>query len=124
MRFFYIALCTLALSGCASTSDKQTTPAAKKQLVTGSIDKTMDDTDRMKVNRALETLPTNKTSAWTNTESGITYRTTPTKTYFHRAKGASQPCREFTITAIIGGTKQQTYNTACRQSDGIWKPAQ
>lgn len=90
----------------------------------GSIGKTMDEVDRMKVNQTLESTPTNKTSAWTNPDSGTCYQVTPTKTYYRETQGATQPCREFTTTAIIGGKRQQVYGTACRQADGSWKATQ
>jgi len=42
---------------------------------------------------------------------------TPTKTY----ETAAGPCREYTIDAIIGGSTEKIYGTACRQADGSWK---
>lgn len=83
----------------------------------GSIGHTMDEVDRMNMNQALESTPTNQTRCWTNPDSHICYKVTPKRTYYH----GDQPCREYTTSAIIGGKRQQVYGTACRQADGAWK---
>jgi surface antigen len=83
----------------------------------GSVGKSMDDTDRLKANQALETVRTGVPSTWQNPDSGNTYTVTPTKTM----ETTSGPCREYTIDAMIGGKPQQVYGTACRQPDGSWK---
>ncbi len=83
----------------------------------GSVGKSMDDTDRLKVNHALETVRTGVPSRWTNPDSGNAYSVIPTKTY----ETTSGPCREYTIDAIVGGKTENIYGTACRQADGSWK---
>jgi surface antigen len=83
----------------------------------GAVGKSMDDTDRLKANHALETVRTGVPSTWQNPDSGNTYTVTPTKT----VETNSGPCREYTIDAMIGGKPQQVYGTACRQPDGSWK---
>jgi surface antigen len=85
----------------------------------GSIGQSMDETDRLKTSRALETVRTGVPTSWQNPDSGNAYTVTPTRTYY---EADAEPCREYTIDAIIGGQRQEVYGTACRQPDGSWKP--
>ncbi|CAM4454185.1 MAG: hypothetical protein LEGION0398_MBIBDBAK_00036 [Legionellaceae bacterium] len=84
----------------------------------GTVGKSMDDTDRSKVNTILERNPTNQASTWQNPDTGYTYTVKPEKTY---RQDNGQPCREYITSALIGNKKQQVYGTACRQADGSWK---
>ncbi len=86
-------------------------------LVGGAIGKSMDDTDRLKANQALETAPTGDRVAWRNPDTGGSYAVTPTNTY----ETASGPCREYTTEATIDGRQETVYGTACRQPDGTWQ---
>lgn len=86
-------------------------------VIGNSIGRTMDDVDRMKMQRALETAPTGRAVSWKNPDNGNRYTVKPTKTYYK----AKQPCREYITTASIGGKRQQIYGKACRQADGAWK---
>lgn len=86
-------------------------------LVGGAIGKSMDDTDRLKANQALEDTPTGNRVAWQNPDTGDHYSVTPTKTY----ETASGPCREYTTEATIDGRPETVYGTACRQADGTWQ---
>lgn len=83
----------------------------------GNIGRTMDKVDRMKMQQALETAPSGRAVSWKNPDNGNRYTVTPNKTYYR----ASQPCREYTTTANIGGKRQQIYGKACRQADGSWR---
>lgn len=87
-------------------------------LIGGSVGRSMDEVDRMKVNRVLESNCTNQTSSWSNPDSGNHYSVTPKRTY---TNNHGQPCREYTTTAIIGGKRQEIYGTACRTKDGSWQ---
>jgi surface antigen len=82
-----------------------------------SIGRTMDETDRWKVARSLETAKTGSTNAWKNPDTQASYSVTPTRTYARD----SGPCREYTLKAYIGGVKEQVYGTACRRADGDWQ---
>lgn len=84
----------------------------------GSIGKSMDDTDRLKAQHALEHNPTHHPSTWQNPDSGRQYTVTPTRTY---TASTGEPCREFTTEAYIDGKPETVYGTACRQPDGTWK---
>jgi surface antigen len=85
-------------------------------LIGGSIGRTMDDVDRMKTTRALESAPTGTATSWQNPDSGANYTVTPTRTF----ETASGPCREFTTQVVIDGRSEQVVGTACRQADGSW----
>ncbi len=86
-------------------------------MIGGKIGQSMDEVDRMKMSRALETSETNQTTRWVNPDNGNRYAITPKRTYNRHG----QPCREYSTTAIIGGKKQEIYGTACRTADGSWR---
>jgi surface antigen len=81
------------------------------------VGRSMDDTDRIKVARVLETERTGTPSQWSNPDTGNHYTVVPTRTY----ETAGMPCREFTVNSTIGGKKEKIYGTACRQADGSWR---
>jgi surface antigen len=83
----------------------------------GSIGRSMDETDRIKTARTLETVRSGVSSQWVNPDTGYRYAVTPTRTY----SNASGPCREYTVDAVIGGRPDKVYGTACRQPDGSWR---
>jgi len=90
-------------------------------LIGGKIGKEMDAQDKQRMVQALEKKPTGKIARWQNPDTGIRYQVEPTKTYTRHYRGATQPCREYTTTAIIGGKKEQVYGKACRMDGGSWK---
>ncbi|MDT8386863.1 MAG: RT0821/Lpp0805 family surface protein [Thiogranum sp.] len=83
----------------------------------GSVGRSMDEVDRMRTAQALEGVRTGVPSTWRNPDTGNLYTMTSTRTY----EQAYQPCREYTIDAVIGGRPEKVYGTACRQPDGSWK---
>jgi len=95
----------------------------------GMIGHSMDKTDRLEMQQALEDNKTNQVTRWKNPDNGATYTMKPTKTYYpkkrhykhRRTVKAPGPCREYHMTATVGGKKQQVYGKACRQADGSWK---
>lgn len=85
--------------------------------VGGAIGRSMDETDRLKTSQTLETVRTGVSSSWRNPDTGNTYGVTPTRTF----ETAAGPCRDYSINAIIDGSSEQVYGTACRQSNGSWR---
>lgn len=85
------------------------------------IGKNMDDVDRMKMSKALESNRAGQTSTWRNPDNGNRYTVKPTKTYYRKKGRTTQPCRDYTTTAIIGGKQESIYGRACRMDDGTWK---
>ena len=83
----------------------------------GLIGHSMDKTDQLQAQQALNDTKTGQSTTWRNPDNGNTYTVKPVKTYYHKGT----PCREYYTTAIIGGKKQQVYGRACRQADGSWK---
>jgi surface antigen len=86
----------------------------------GEVGRSMAETDRLKTAHALETVRSGVPSRWVNPDTGHSYMVTPTRTFDR----AGSPCREYTVDAMIGGSKQQVVGTACRQADGSWRAVQ
>jgi len=87
-------------------------------FIGGAIGKNMDDTDRLRMNNALETAPVGQPTYWQNQRTNTSYTVVPTKNV---EMDGNPYCREYRSTANIAGKKQQIYGTACRQPDGSWK---
>ncbi|MEM7022761.1 MAG: RT0821/Lpp0805 family surface protein [Pseudomonadota bacterium] len=91
-------------------------------LAGGALGSTLDAQDRNIASRttqnSLETVPSGTTSNWSNPDSGNSGSFTPTRTY---QDSSGQYCREYQQTITVGGQKEQSYGTACRQPDGSWK---
>ena len=82
------------------------------------VGKSMDDTDRMKMNQALEANSVGQPAYWKNHQTHATYRVTPVKDVTVKD---NKYCREYQTVATINGEQQKMYGTACRQPDGSWK---
>jgi len=87
-------------------------------MIGGSIGHSMDVTDRLRMNQALESNAVGQPAYWNNTKTGTHYKVTPVKNVTVRG---NRYCREYRTTANIAGKQQQVYGTACRQPDGTWK---
>lgn len=87
-------------------------------LIGGAIGKNMDDTDRLRMDHALETASVGQPTYWKNKRTGTSYTVVPTKNI---EVNGNPYCREYRSTANIAGKNQQIYGTACRQPDGTWK---
>lgn len=84
----------------------------------GQVGASMDETDRLRANSALEGTRTGQSVAWANPDSGAQYVVTPTRTY----DTPQGPCREFTTQVeVTDGAWQKVRGTACRQPDGSWR---
>ncbi len=140
-----VLLCTMSLMACSNMSNQDTgalTGAVAGGLlgstvgqgsgqvlaiaagslagayVGASIGKNMDQTDRLRMNKALENNAVGKPAYWRNQQTGASYRVVPVKNV---SVDGNEYCREYRTTADIAGKKQQVYGTACRQPDGTWK---
>jgi surface antigen len=78
----------------------------------------MDENDKAKLNRTFENNAAGQPAYWTNTNTGASYKVTPTKNV---TVHGNRYCREYRSTAEVAGKTQQIYGTACRQPDGSWK---
>lgn len=86
------------------------------ELIGGSIEKSMDQDDKVKLSRALDKAP-GKTTSWENGLTGITYSVTPTKKI---VINDNPFCREYHTTATKGGQTKEITGTACVAADGNW----
>lgn len=87
-------------------------------LIGGSIGRNMDETDRLKMNQALNNNSVGQPAYWQNDRTGSNYTVIPTKNV---TCNGNPYCREYRTTANIAGKSQQIYGTACRQPDGTWQ---
>jgi surface antigen len=87
-------------------------------VIGGKIGKKMDEADRIKAAQALESAQTGQGVSWKNPDSGDQYTMTPTRTY----EANATPCRDFTVVGTVDGKPETVKGSACRQSDGSWKP--
>ncbi|MDZ4100741.1 MAG: RT0821/Lpp0805 family surface protein [Hydrogenophaga sp.] len=85
--------------------------------VGGTVGRSMAERDRYLTAQTLETVRTGVPSQWVNPDTGHRYTVVPTRTY-----GSDDgPCREYQVSAVIGGRIEQMWGTACRQADGSWR---
>jgi surface antigen len=91
-------------------------------LVGGAVGNALDQKDKEMASRAaqqaFENARTGEPSVWQNPDSGNSGSITPTRTY---QEPSGQYCREYEQDIVIGGERQKSYGTACRQPDGSWK---
>jgi surface antigen len=85
-------------------------------VIGGEIGRSMDKTDRLCVDQALEHAPDGSRIRWN--DDGRQYTVTPQGT---RQNDEGQYCREYQMETEIGGRTQQAHGRACRQPDGAWK---
>lgn len=91
-------------------------------FVGSQVGSSLDKADVAYANRAgqqaFETAPTGHQVAWSNPDSGHMGTVTPVRTY---QQASGQYCREYQQTVTIGGKKESSFGTACRQPDGSWQ---
>lgn len=91
-------------------------------LLGGAVGSQLDNNDRqtaaLTTQKALEQVPSGQTTSWQNPDSGHSGTVTPVRTF---QQPSGQYCREFEQTVTIGGQRQKSYGTACRQPDGSWQ---
>ena len=78
----------------------------------------MDKSDQRQLNNTYERGVSGQPSAWVNPDSGNQYTVTPQPAYY--PPQSNSVCREAEIVAVIDGTTQKTYSTACRDQNGRW----
>lgn len=91
-------------------------------LLGGAVGNALDQRDKRMAmeaaQRSFESSRTGSPTSWRNPDSGNSGSITPTRTY---QGSGGQYCREYQQTITVGGERQQSYGTACRQPDGSWK---
>ncbi|PHR24555.1 MAG: hypothetical protein COA36_14770 [Desulfotalea sp.] len=80
----------------------------------------MDKFDKRELNHVYEFGPSGRSTAWTNPDSGNSYKVTPQPAYTP-PQAPQALCRRAEILATINGKAQTTYTTACRNNSGQWE---
>ncbi len=83
----------------------------------GSLGNQYTYADEVCSRRVFETAPVGRSLYWQNADTGYEYTITPVKDY----QADNSYCREYTATALVGGSRQETYGTACYRPDGSWE---
>jgi surface antigen len=92
--------------------------SANRSPIGGSIEKSMDSTDKEKVSHALDK-PLGKSTDWTNAATGTSYTVTPIKKL---AIDGNPYCRQYKIEATVNDDHQEVTGTACvSASDSSWR---
>ncbi len=150
-KFFAVAAIagTLATAGCASDSGPNQTGGAllgaglgalvgsqfghgdgrlaataigtlAGAAIGSNIGKRLDDQDRQRMRDAearAYNAKVGETIVWNNPSNGNSGSVTPTRD----GRRGDEYCREFQTEITVGGQKEKSYGTACRQPDGSWK---
>ncbi len=66
---------------------------------------------------AIIVTPVHETVVWTNEETGVMYRVTPTRVYYYEGRY----CREYTSRVYMNGQWRTAYGRACKMPDGSWR---
>ena len=78
----------------------------------------MDKYDQRQLNHVYERGVSGQPSAWVNPDSGNQYTVTPQPAFY--PANTNSVCREAEILAVIEGTTEKVYSTACRDQYGHW----
>lgn len=92
-------------------------------LVGAGVGSSMDQIDQACVARILEYAPDRAPVRWYGAANmdygGPAFAITPLRTFERNG----QFCRDYQVTATVGGQDEQSYGTACRMTDGVWRIA-
>ena len=86
-------------------------------IIGNAIGNQMDARDRAYMQNAIIVTPVHETVVWTNEDTGVTYRVTPTRNYYYEGNY----CREYTSRVYLNGRWQTAYGRTCRYPDNTWK---
>jgi len=84
-------------------------------VIGAEIGRRMDRTDRSCVGHALELAAPGQTVAWTNVNTGVSYKLTPSD----KPEGTNG-CRKFRLVATGGFGLSEGRTVACPAADGTW----
>lgn len=100
-----------------SSQKTETTPeGSSTDAVGGSIAGAMNETDKNKLSRALDSAP-GKSTHWISEETGTSYTVTPIKKV---TIGENNLCRTYEITAERDSKTRTSSGTACINASGTW----
>lgn len=86
-------------------------------IIGNMVGNQMDARDRAYMQNAIIVTPVNETVVWTNEDTGVTYRVTPTSNYYSNGNY----CRQYTSRVYINGQWRTAYGRTCQMPDGSWR---
>ena len=86
-------------------------------IIGNAVGNQMDARDRAYMQSTIIETPIDETVTWTNLDTGVTYRVTPTRTYY----SGGYFCRQYTTRVYMKRYWQTAYGRACRMPDGSWR---
>lgn len=94
----------------------------RNALVTAEIGRSMDATDQACIGRILEYAPDRAAVRWYGAPHGAyggpAFAVTPLRTF----ERDGLFCRDFQTVGTINGETEQSFVTACRMPDSVWRP--
>ena len=118
-----IALFVMAVALIGPAPDAQSS-ADLTEAIADRLYRGLDENDvglaRETVQKALETMRSDHSLAWSSAASGVTGRVTPLATF---KTSTGYFCRRYR-EAVIGGANgaASSIRVACRDDDGVWRP--
>lgn len=101
---------------------RNTADGSRSALVNTAAGRSMDATDQACIGRILEYAPDRAAIRWYGASRGAyggpAFAVTPLRTF----ERDGQYCREFQAIGTINGETEQSYVTACRMPDSVWRP--
>lgn len=91
-------------------------------ILGGVVGHSMDSTDNTTSYTVIKSNPTNQTTKWVNSKTGVAYTMTPTSNLF--TINGNPNCRKFYFTATRYGKMHDYNGTACLMRDGNWHTVQ
>ena len=123
LLFILVSLCLSACavnpfnnSGAPANSSSPLANTESNTPVGGNLANNMDEADKQKLSRALDSAP-GKATSWSNVSTGTSYTVVPTKKI---SINGNPFCREYNLTASRGGQTQEVRGNACVTADGDW----
>lgn len=109
-----------AMIGQAIGGDTESTllGATIGSLLGYAIGQEMDRRDRERLNNTYERGVSGETVVWKNPDTGVEYEVTPKPATTY--KNGDQVCRPAEVEITVGGKKETTTTTACRNRYGQW----
>lgn len=86
-------------------------------IIGNVIGNQMDARDRAYMQNAIIVTPVHETVVWTNDDTHVVYRVTPTRNYYYEGNY----CREYTTRVNINGQWRTAYGHACKMPNGTWR---
>ena len=86
-------------------------------IVGNVVGNQMDARDRSYMQNAVVVAPVHETVVWTNDETGVVYRVTPTRVVY--VQGAY--CRDYVTKVYINGSWRTSYGRVCQSPGGTWR---